>query len=121
MILKATSQKLWEGLEVCNNGFKISHLQYAYDTFIFCPQNLEYLLNIKKVLVLFQFALGLQVNFHKSMLISINIPISWLEFAASSLLCKSASLHYTNLGLLIGIQDGKETLFVERQIDVNWW
>lgn len=28
LIQKATSLGLWEGIEVCKNGFKLSHLQY---------------------------------------------------------------------------------------------
>lgn len=35
VILKATNMGLWSGVEVCRNGIKITHLQYADDTLIF--------------------------------------------------------------------------------------
>ena len=102
VIRKATSKGLWEGIEVVPNGTKITHLQYADDTIIFCPPNMEFLLNIKKVLILFQMVSGLQVNFHKSSLMGIHTDDPWLHSAASSLLCKVGSLPFTYLGLPIG-------------------
>lgn len=42
LIQKASSMKLWEGVEVGNGELKITHLQYADDTILFCPPNLDY-------------------------------------------------------------------------------
>lgn len=70
--------------------------------FFFCPPNLDYLLNIKKTLILFNLASGLQVNFHKSSLMGIHTDDSWLQKAAECLLCKVGSLPFTYLGLPIG-------------------
>ena len=102
LIQKATSDGLWEGVETSRGGIKITHLQYADDTVIFCPPKTDYLLNIKKTLILFQLASGLQVNFHKSSLFGIHIDESWLQFAAKNLLCKVGYLPFTYLGLPIG-------------------
>lgn len=85
-----------------NGGLKLTHLQYADDTILFCPPNLDYLLNIKKILILFHLASGLQVNFHKSSLIGILVEDSWIKYAADCLLCKSGNLPFTYLGLPIG-------------------
>lgn len=80
----------------------ISHLQYADDTIMFCPPNMEFLANIKKTLVLFHLASGLKVNFHKSSISGLNISDLWIECAAKQLLCKKGSLPLTYLGLPIG-------------------
>ena len=100
---KAISMNLWEGIDVgSKEGLKISHLQYADDTILFCPPKIEYLLNIKKVLILFQLASGLQVNFHKSSIMGIHVDDSWLNFAADCLLCKTGTIPFIYLGLPIG-------------------
>ena len=65
MIEKATSMQHWSGISVCNNGPILTHLQFADDTILFTSQGMESLLNIKKTLILFQLASGLQINFHK--------------------------------------------------------
>lgn len=59
-------------------------------------------MNIKAVLILFQLSSGLQVNFHKSSIIGLNVDESRLQQAAKSLLCKTGSLPFTYLGLPIG-------------------
>lgn len=57
----------------------ITHLQYVDDTIFFYPPNMNYLMNIKKTLICFHLATGLQVNFHKTYLIGVNIYKSWLQ------------------------------------------
>ena len=102
LIQKATSMQLWEGLDVCANGQKLTHLQYADDTILFCPPQIEQLLNVKKMLVLFHQASGLKVNFHKSSILGIHITDSHLQHLASSLLCKQGRFPFVYLGLPIG-------------------
>ena len=102
VIQKATSLGLWEGIVVSRGGTSLTHLQYADDTVIFCPPNIDYLLNIKKTLITFQLASGLKVNFHKSSIHGIHVQESWLHEAAQSLLCKVGGFPFTYLGLPIG-------------------
>lgn len=102
LIQKGAAQNLWEGVEASKGGPKITHLQYADDIVIFCPPRLEYLLNLKKALILFQVISGLQINFHKSSLLGINTDESWLQQAARALLCKVGELPIIYLGLPIG-------------------
>lgn len=68
----------------------------------FCDANIESLMNIKCVLILFHLASGLQVNYHKSSLMGINTSSSWLKSAAKSLLCKEGVIPFTYLGVPIG-------------------
>lgn len=102
IIKKASNLGLWSGVEICKDGMKLTHLQYADDTLIFCEANVEALKNIKKALILFHLASGLQVNFHKSSLIGVNTPSSWQHDATRSLQCKEGSIPFTYLGLPIG-------------------
>lgn len=102
VIAKAVEKGLWSGVEVCKNGLKVTHLQYADDTLIFSEAKMESLKNIKKALILFHLASGLQVNFHKSSIIGMNTSKEWILEAASSLLCKIGNIPFTYLGLPIG-------------------
>lgn len=133
LIQKAISLKLWDGLEVCKNGTKISHLQYADDMILFCSPNIDCLMSIKSTFIVFQLASGLQENFHKSSIIGLNVEKSWLQVAACNLLCKIGELPFTYLGLPIGgnsssiaswdpilDQTRKKTCFMERQSTINW-
>jgi hypothetical protein len=54
------------------------------------------------VLLLFELLSGLKVNFHKSMLVGVNISESWLREAASALRCKVGKVPFLYLGLPIG-------------------
>jgi hypothetical protein len=54
------------------------------------------------VLVLFEKVSGLKLNFHKSMLVGVNIVDLWLMEAASVLGCKVGKVPFMYLGLPIG-------------------
>jgi len=54
------------------------------------------------VLSLFAVMSGLKVNFHKSLLVGVNIADSWLNEAASLLNCKVGKVPFMYLGLSIG-------------------
>lgn len=43
LIHKAINHGYWEGVETSKGGLCLSHLQYADDTLIFCPPNIQYL------------------------------------------------------------------------------
>ena len=102
VIRKAINMNMWEGIKIGRNEIMLSHLQYADDTILFCPPDLNYLINIKKALILFDLASGLHVNFHKTALMGINIPDPWLHNAAETLMCQQGSIPFTYLGLPIG-------------------
>jgi len=54
------------------------------------------------VLLLFVEMSGLKVNFNKSMLVGVNISVSWLAEATSILHCKVGKVPFVYLGLSIG-------------------
>jgi hypothetical protein len=83
-------------------GVTVSHLQFADDTLLLGAKSWANIRALRAVLVLFEKMSGLKVNFHKSMLVGVNIPNSWLNEAASALRCKVGKVHFLYLGLPIG-------------------
>jgi len=70
------------------NSVVVSHLQFADDTLLLCTKSWANVRALRAVLTLFAKMSGLKVNFHKSLLVGINIGESWLSEAASILNCK---------------------------------
>lgn len=54
------------------------------------------------MLILFELSSELQVNFHKSMIIGLNVDSILMHDLAKALWCKQGTLPFTYLGLLIG-------------------
>lgn len=79
----------------------ISHLQYADETVLLWPPNINFLINIKKALILFDLASGLHVNFYKSSIMGIHVSDGWLKNVTEILMCKQDSIPFTYLGLPI--------------------
>ncbi|CAJ2647905.1 unnamed protein product [Trifolium pratense] len=80
----------------------VSHLQFADDTLLMGTKSWANVRALRAVLVLFESMSGLRVNFHKSMLVGVNIPDSWLGEAAYALCCKVGKIIFLYLGLPIG-------------------
>lgn len=77
-------------------------IQHADDTLIImegCHRQLQVL---KDILNIFTTATGFTVNFHKSMMIPLNISEESLEVMATSFNCDKGSLPFTYLGLPLG-------------------
>ncbi|MCI51044.1 cytochrome P450, partial [Trifolium medium] len=62
----------------------VSHLQFADDTLLLGVKSWASVRALRVVLVLFETMSGLKVNFNKTMLVGVNIPVSWLGEAASA-------------------------------------
>ncbi|CAJ2673682.1 unnamed protein product [Trifolium pratense] len=94
----------------------VSHLQFADDTLLMGTKSWANVRALRAVLVLFESMSGLRVNFHKSMLVGVNIPDSWLGEAASALCCKVGKIPFLYLGLPIG-GDPRRLCFWEPVLD----
>jgi len=86
---------------------RLSHLHFADDTLILGEKSWLNVRTISVVLLLFDEVSGLKVNFHKSLLTGVNIPLSWLSEAASILNCRTGTIPFVYLGLPIGGDDRK--------------
>jgi hypothetical protein len=84
------------------NAITVSHLQFADDTLLLGVKSWANVRALRAVLVLFELMSGLKVNFHKSMLVGVNISDSWLNEAAAALRCRVGKVPFLYLGLPIG-------------------
>ena len=84
------------------NSMVVSHLQFADDTLLLGGKSWANVRALRSVLSLFAAMSGLQVNFHKSLFVGVNIADSWLNEAASLLHCKVGKVPFLYLGLSIG-------------------
>ncbi|WJX67068.1 hypothetical protein P8452_51564 [Trifolium repens] len=80
----------------------VSHLQFADDTLLIGVKSWANVRAMRVVLVLFAAVSGLKVNFHKNMLVGVNVAESWLAEAASVLGCSVGRIPFLYLGLPIG-------------------
>lgn len=103
MLMKvASSLNLFSGIKIGCNNLEITHLQYADDTIIAGDYSWDNVIAIKFILRWYEMVSGLEINYKKSKLISVNIPSEWGSSAASKLCCKTESLPFTYLGLPVG-------------------
>jgi hypothetical protein len=64
----------------------VSHLQFAEDTLLMGVKSWANVRALQTVFALFVAVSGLKVNFHKSMLVGVNVVESWLAEAASGVI-----------------------------------
>jgi len=84
------------------NSVVVSHLQFTDDTLLVGVKSWANVRALHAVLSLFAEIYGLKVNFHKSLLVGVNIVDSWLNEAASLLNCKVGKVPFMYLGLSNG-------------------
>ncbi|CAL5430761.1 unnamed protein product [Camellia sinensis] len=87
LILRARELGLFNGAVVGNDLVKVSHLQFADDTILFCEANLEEILCIKRLLRCFEVVSGLKINYSKSMVIGVGVDEVSLDQYADILNC----------------------------------
>lgn len=67
--------------------------------------------NLKAILIGFQLASGLKVNFHKSILCGVNMGEEEVSAFASTLCCRTGAFPFTYLGLPIGGKPSSKTFW----------
>ncbi|XP_052107613.1 uncharacterized protein LOC127740579 [Arachis duranensis] len=89
-------------LLVERDHIELSHLQFADDTILFFPLEIETIVNYKRLLRCFEMMSGLSINFDKSHLISVNCEQEWVEQVCDLLECKQAVLLVRYLEISLG-------------------
>lgn len=82
-------------------------VQYADDTLIVMQACAKQLFYLKGILNTFADSNGWRVNFHKSLMIPINVPSTKMEIFSRTFGCQQGSLPFTYLGLPLGISKPK--------------
>lgn len=83
------------------SDFRISYLNFDDDTLTLYKKSWENIRSLKITLILFEIILGLKVNFHKNMLVDVNIKDLWLVEASILLNCKIDLTSFLYHGLSI--------------------
>jgi hypothetical protein len=103
MMTSMVDNNLFTGYGVgTSNAVAVSHLQFADDTLLFGAKSWANVRALRTVLTLFAEMSSSKVNFNKSILVGVNITDSWLNEAASILICKVGKFPLLYLGLSIG-------------------
>jgi hypothetical protein len=85
-----------------SGGMPVSILQYADDTLFIGDATVENLWAMKAVLRGFEMASGLKVNFWKSCIMGVNVPLDFLTLASDFLNCRIGRVPFKYLGLPVG-------------------
>lgn len=102
LVEKMLDLEKFRGFKFDNQSDQISHLQYTDDTLIIGAKSWYNVRTIKADFKLFEMISNLKVDFHKSLLVGINISHDWLEVASKALNCQCESSPSVYLGLPIG-------------------
>jgi hypothetical protein len=77
-------------------------IQYADDTIIVLPADMEQLVAFKRILDQYAAFTGLKINYHKSSMIPINLSEEEASVLAEGFNCQLGSMPFTYLGLPMG-------------------
>jgi len=102
-VSRMTEEKqLIDNLEVGKAKVKVNMLQFADDTLFFCEANTKNVFNIKAILLCFELASGLKVNFLKIRIGGTGLSQRLFLCFATILNCKVMGTPFIYLGLPVG-------------------
>jgi hypothetical protein len=99
MLIKAARQNLISGLLQDLRPGGVFGLQYADDALLFLQNNVVQAQNLKWLLSLFEQISGMRINFNKSDLVPINIPMEEVNVLAQVFGCKISEFPIKYLGV----------------------
>ncbi|GAU45474.1 hypothetical protein TSUD_190930 [Trifolium subterraneum] len=125
LMARAVATNRFMGFQIGNNGYNVSHLQYADDTLCIGEATVENLWSLKAILRGFEMVSGLNVNFWKSNLMGVNVSQDFLRVATDFLNCRVSSIPFKYLGLPVGVNPRRistwEPLFVSLRKRFGRW
>ena len=84
-------------LPICTGDPDYPIIQYANDTLLIMPAEIEQVNSLKEMLGIYSRSTGLKINFHKSSIIPVNVEDTRVQQIAECLRCKIGSLPFTYL------------------------
>ncbi|KAL9672015.1 hypothetical protein QQ045_009589 [Rhodiola kirilowii] len=104
---KAVEEGVIEGVVWLNNGEKLSHLQFADDTVLFCKAEAVEVESLKSTLIAFGGCSGLKINFDKSMCFGIGLKEEEVRELAKIFQCPVGGFPMKYLGMQVGVNPAK--------------
>jgi hypothetical protein len=89
-------------LPIVTNDKEFPIIQYADDTLLVLPADIDQVLALKDMLNDFASSTGLRVNFHKSSMVPINVSDDVMADLTTAFGCQMASMPFTYLGFPLG-------------------
>ncbi|GKU94710.1 hypothetical protein SLEP1_g8163 [Rubroshorea leprosula] len=111
LVASAVEKGIYKGVRVGNEGVMVSHLQFADDTVFFEEATKDNIKVVKAIMRTFKLALGLKINFGKSHLMGMGVAESWQTKMAYKLHCKKGELPFKYLGIPIGGNNRKKSMW----------
>jgi hypothetical protein len=88
-------------LPIPTNDSDFPIIQYADDTLLILPADLDQVIYLKELLKVYSQSTGLHINYHKSSMVSINVDDGLLNQLAYAFGCQIGTLPFTYLGLAV--------------------
>ncbi|XP_050211464.1 uncharacterized protein LOC126661653 [Mercurialis annua] len=108
---KAISHSFIDGVHIDGYPDPVSILQFADDTLIFIPNDMNMIVNLLRILRCFEKVSSLHINYKKSSILGVNVDDASLQMAASILNCPISSLPIMYLGLPLSLRPIKAALW----------
>ncbi|KAL9664080.1 hypothetical protein QQ045_019477 [Rhodiola kirilowii] len=99
---RASEAGFFEGVEWMKGGERLSHLQFADDTILFCKAELGEVQRLKRILKIFEGCSGLKINYSKSMCFGLGLKEEETQSFAKQLNCPVGRLPMNYLGIKVG-------------------
>ncbi|KAL9676049.1 hypothetical protein QQ045_004262 [Rhodiola kirilowii] len=106
---KAAEDDVLSGVEWVKNGDRMTHLQFADDTVLFCSAELKEVQFLKMILHSFEGCSGLKINFGKSMCYGIGLEEEEIMGFVKVLGCPVGSFPMKYLGMQVGVNPAKKS------------
>ncbi|XP_050211608.1 uncharacterized protein LOC126661787 [Mercurialis annua] len=109
LIVQAVRLNILDGVHVDGYPEPLSILQFADDTLIFVPNDLDMIKKLLRVLRCFEVISGLSINYQKISIVGINMDNDSLLSASSILNCSISHFPITYLGLPLSVKPIRAT------------
>ena len=92
LVRQAIKINLLSGIKVVRNEVELCILQFTNDKLFLCEESFNNVVTLKTILRGFELTSGLNINFHKSKLVSINVD-------RNSLVCYTKTRNWAQMGV----------------------
>jgi len=99
LIRQAVKANLLSGIKIGSKEVELCFLQFADDTLFLYKNTFNNVVTLKAILMGFELASGLKINFHKSKLTSINVQQRDIDYYTMTLNCAHIGILFNYLGI----------------------